>query len=230
MGGGKTGVRYFSGLDLGQVSDFTALAVLERTTAPDAQGRLAVHLACRHLQRWQLGTGYPEIVASLQEMFGKPPLSGSTLCIDATGVGRPVGDTVRGAGHVAASRPVVITARHGVTAGQGGARHVPKIHLVGVLQSALQQRRLQIAASLPEAATLVRELETFKVKVTAAGNETFESWQERDHDDLVLAVAIAAWEATRGGVGWDVVHQFNREIREGEDGPSQPFWVSRDKD
>jgi hypothetical protein len=30
-----------------------------------------------------------------------------------------------------------------------------------------------------------------------AGNETFESWRERDHDDLVFAVALACWWADR---------------------------------
>ena len=30
-----------------------------------------------------------------------------------------------------------------------------------------------------------------------SGNETFESWRERDHDDLVLAVALAAWLGER---------------------------------
>jgi hypothetical protein len=33
------------------------------------------------------------------------------------------------------------------------------------------------------------------VKITEELNETFESWRERDHDDLVLAVALAAWAA-----------------------------------
>jgi hypothetical protein len=28
--------------------------------------------------------------------------------------------------------------------------------------------------------------------------ETLESWRERDHDDLVMAVALAAWVAERG--------------------------------
>jgi hypothetical protein len=47
----------------------------------------------------------------------------------------------------------------------------------------------------PETKILVRELGTFSVKITSAANETFESWRERDHDDLVLAVALAAWGA-----------------------------------
>jgi hypothetical protein len=37
----------------------------------------------------------------------------------------------------------------------------------------------------------------FQVKITAAGNETFESWRERDHDDMVLAVVLACWAASR---------------------------------
>jgi hypothetical protein len=43
------------------------------------------------------------------------------------------------------------------------------------------------------AATLVEELLAFQVRVTAAANETFGAWREGRHDDLVLAVAVAAW-------------------------------------
>jgi hypothetical protein len=70
---------------------------------------------------------------------------------------------------------------------------VPKKELVASLQVLLQTRRLKVAKTLPEAATLVRELETFRVKVTEAANETFGAWREGQHDDLVLAVALAAW-------------------------------------
>jgi hypothetical protein len=49
---------------------------------------------------------------------------------------------------------------------------------------------------------LVKELDNFKVKVTVAANETFESWREKDHDDLVLATAIAAWLGERTGLPW----------------------------
>ncbi len=46
--------------------------------------------------------------------------------------------------------------------------------------------------------------ELLDVKVTLAGNEQFESWRERDHDDLVLAVALALYEGSRPG-GYAVV-------------------------
>ena len=48
------------------------------------------------------------------------------------------------------------------------------------------------------APVLSRELTTFKVRVTPAGNEVFGAWRERDHDDLVLAVALCVWYGERG--------------------------------
>jgi hypothetical protein len=41
----------------------------------------------------------------------------------------------------------------------------------------------------------MRELGTFTVRITEAGNESFEAWREKDRDDLVLAVALACWAA-----------------------------------
>ena len=78
--------------------------------------------------------------------------------------------------------------------------HVSKKQLVSVVQAALQTRRLKVAPTLAEAKTLQRELSTFKVKVSlASATESFEAWRERDHDDLVLAVALAVWHVERGG-------------------------------
>ena len=76
---------------------------------------------------------------------------------------------------------------------EAGSLHVPKKELIGTLQLLLQTRRLQVARSLTDAAVLMKELENYRIKVTAARNETFESWREGQHDDLALAVAMAAW-------------------------------------
>jgi hypothetical protein len=65
--------------------------------------------------------------------------------------------------------------------------------LVGTLQVLLQTRRLRIADSLPDAPVLVRELGAFRSAPPVLRGESFETWRERDHDDLVLAVAVAAW-------------------------------------
>lgn len=75
-----------------------------------------------------------------------------------------------------------------------GVRLVPRKELVGTLQLLLQARRLKVSPALPEAQTLVAELMKFKAKPTTATDDTLESWREGPHDDLVLAVTMAAWE------------------------------------
>jgi hypothetical protein len=80
---------------------------------------------------------------------------------------------------------------------------VAKKELVSALQGLLQSRRLSIASTLPDTALLVKELETFKAKVTLAQAETLEDWRERPHDDLVLALAIAAWLGEKALPGLD---------------------------
>jgi hypothetical protein len=210
---------YLAGLDLGQANDFTALAILERTrdrtdqavetfgvtpcwtglaTAPRvARTQQASRAAVRHLERFPLGTPYPVICERLVQLFAQPPLMGATLVVDQTGVGRAVVDMICRARPRATLRPITITGGHSVVA-EGPGWHVPKKELVGVLQVLLQSRRLQVSSRLAMAPLLVTEFENFRVKVTASANETFEAWRERDHDDLVLAVALAAWVGERG--------------------------------
>jgi hypothetical protein len=192
---------HFLGLDLGQAQDPTALVVIERRFWPGLSSR--PQYWCRHLQRWQLGTPYPEIVRDMTKLSsaigpnGLPVLPGATLVIDGTGVGRAVVDMFRCVPELARRiMPVIITAGH-ATAYEGGAWHVPKKELVGVLQVLIQTGRLKVAKSLPDAPILTKELLNFKVKITTAGNETFEAWRERDHDDLVLGLAVALWYAEK---------------------------------
>jgi hypothetical protein len=77
-----------------------------------------------------------------------------------------------------------------MTVAEDGSHHVPKKELVTALQLVLQGRRLRIACGLAEAPALVRELQRFQVRVTAAAHETFGAWGEGQHDDLVLAVRV----------------------------------------
>ncbi len=60
---------------------------------------------------------------------------------------------------------------------------------------------MKIAAALPEAETLLRELEGFRVRISAAGHDTYGAWQDGAHDDLVLAVALACWYGEHEGTG-----------------------------
>ncbi len=183
----------FSGLDLGQASDFSAIVVVERTQRFVWTKPLYFYFV-KYIHRWQLGTSYPTIVADLKAMYESPFLTGSTLAIDRTGVGRGVSDMVKASGIKAKCKPYSITA--GSKPGDGT---VPKKDLVAAVQVPLQEDRLKFAESLALTPILCTELEHFRVKVTADRNETFEAWREKDHDDLVLALALALYIGRNNG-------------------------------
>ena len=123
-----------------------------------------------------------------------PELKGkASLVIDATGVGPAVTDifTMRG-------RSFKAVKIHGGDAESraGGTYRVPKRNLVSALQAALQTGTLKIASSLVLAEVLRQELLNFRIKVNiATGHDSYEHWREGDHDDLVLAAALAVWSA-----------------------------------
>ncbi len=179
-------MSFILGLDLGQSHDYTALAILERRDG----GAYEI----RHLHRFPLGTSYPAIVDHVADLLRRPPLRGyMPVVVDATGVGAPVVDLLRRCG--LAPEMVEIHGGAGVSRGDDGSYRVPKRDLASVVAVLLQGGRLRVAAALHEAQTLVAELLAFRAKVTIAGHDTFEALRERDHDDLVLAVALACWYA-----------------------------------
>lgn len=180
--------RLVCGLDIGQARDPTAFSVLE---ASDDYRTVAV----RHLEQFPLGLPYPEYVRMTAERVRSPQLRGCTLVIDHTGVGRPVYDMF-----VAARlAPIGIT----ITGGEKASRksrlyRVPKRDIAAAVLMLMQSRRMVIARAIPHAPVLVQELLNFRVKVTAAGNDTYEAWREGDHDDLVLSVGCASWYLLNG--------------------------------
>jgi hypothetical protein len=190
--------RYFVGLDLAQASEYTALAVLERPVIllrePPEKRRPAYSL--RHLQRFPLGTHYSAIGAAVRQLLNLPSLVGADLVVDQTGVGRAVVNLLADDWRDRVTYtfwPITITAGHEATIGSSGELQIPKMELVGVLQVLLQTRRLGVARTLPHAAVLVAELEDFQMKAPTLKPDMFESWREGPHDDLVFAVALAAW-------------------------------------
>jgi hypothetical protein len=197
-------VSFYVGLDLGQAADYTAISVVEKTEDQDV-----APLHVRHLERPPLGTYYPEIVERVKELVSNPPLiqtgynwqSGRNevhrpeLVVDATGVGRPVVDMLRREGLSFA--PALITGGD-IEHHDNGFYKVPKRNLVSAVQIALQSGRLKIAEELALAETLRKELLNFRIKVNiSTAHNSYEAWREGDHDDLVLATALACWKAAR---------------------------------
>jgi hypothetical protein len=206
-------VRTFLGLDLGQAHDYTAIAVLEKFVRTRQVTRIVrdyrgideprieletfpARYALRHLERPRLGTSYPAVVERVRALLATPQLRGKTsLVLDYTGVGRPVFDMFRREGLERV--PILLHGGVSVTR-EGGAWRVPKRDLVGALLVLFGEGRLDISRRMPEAPTLVRELENFKMKINpVTSSDSYSAWREQDNDDLVLATACAAWYGER---------------------------------
>jgi hypothetical protein len=157
----------------------------------------------RQLVQGRLHHARVESLADLQgvvTLLGNLLWSGLTLAMDQIGVGRAVEEMLTDAlrGRVSCLfYPITITAGDTVTSHESGGLHVPKKELVGTLLMLLQSRRLRVSPALPQAAMLARKLAAFQVKVSTSAVEEMDSWREGTHDDLVLAVAVAAWLGER---------------------------------
>lgn len=207
--------EYYIGVDLGQVSDYTTVAIVERSVRGTTY-----HYECLGLMRAALGTSYPAIVERLQAVAISDELrpfrrslgrdgrerierSPDPVCVvDATGVGIAVVDMILRSRIAARCVPLTITSggtpRIDTWGGaRGGPPHhyTPKKDLVGCVQALLQGGRLRFVPGLALAGALKQELFEFKVRVTASANEIFGAWREGTHDDLVLAISIACFVA-----------------------------------
>lgn len=152
---------------------------------------------------------YPDIAEKVRRLKAEEKLRGSTyhransvwtesyptVVVDRTGVGPAVTDLLKksGVSHVGVS----ITAGNRETIERGGY-NVPKRNLVSALQVAFSTGRLKIAKGLALATVLKEELLNFKLKINVAtGHDSYGAWRENEHDDLVLAAALAVWAADR---------------------------------
>jgi hypothetical protein len=189
---------YDKGLSAGWISPaaLTAYRAGLALRLSENYGRPAeVPLAVRHLERFELGTKYTDVVDRVAALVRSEPLRNmpAILLVDKTGVGAAVLDSFTQAG----IGTVAVTLHGGSSVNRDPQRagfRVPKRDLVTVTQVLLQNGRLRVASDLPEAETLKRELLNFRMKIDPkTAHDSYEHWRENDHDDLVLAVSMAAW-------------------------------------
>ena len=215
-------MAYFIGVELGQVSDVTAVSVVESQTLPflrsektrsgnwvsvdpiyqapdgsETREHPPVTFALRHLERIPAGVSYPEIVSRVESLHRQ--LKSPAVILDATGVGKAAVELFRRSSF---SLSVFTLVAGDQVVQDGGSYRIPKRDVISTTQVLLQTGRLKIARSLPHASLLARELVKFRFKVTAKTPEDALDWREGPDDDLVLALAIAAWQAERNpGLG-----------------------------
>jgi hypothetical protein len=191
-------MSYYVGLDLGQSADYTALAVIE--DAPDQTGEGARELHLRYLERYPLKTPYNVVADNVLALVGRLREHSSFgglphLLVDNTGVGKAACDLLRE--RLLTFEPVTITGGEKATRADGEWR-VPKKDLVAALEVPFHTGVLKVAAGLDLWPALRGELLNFRRKVSLkTGHDSYEHWRETDHDDLVLAAALASWGAAR---------------------------------
>jgi hypothetical protein len=206
------------GVSFGRRWERTGIAVLERVHVPtgekyvESRGgwphfveRLQVEYHVRHLERHGPAARYTSINQRVVEMVRELP-SDVFVIVDVTGTGSPIWQRLRGDlktelnGGYKRVKPGVFKVsglQGGVARGADNMISVPRGDLVTTMQLLLETGRFKVARDLDLASTLQDEMLDFKIKVDRSGKEDLQAWREGSHDDLVLAVATAAWAGER---------------------------------
>lgn len=198
-------MQYFLGVDFGSQQDYTALALIRRhevvKTSQNVAGiitqeDLKIEYQLIFLERIQLGTAYHLIIERVKAILRDEDMRGEIMVIpDATGVGIPIIQMMRRSG---VSPMVGITIHGGASVSRNEyGYNVPKRDLVSSLVMVVQSKRMKIASDIKYRAQLVHEMQSFTMKTTTSGSDTYEALMEKDHDDLVMAVSMAIWYAER---------------------------------
>jgi hypothetical protein len=217
--------QFSIGVDLGQAGDFTAIVICRlhdqiegedgRPAGLTNQGQFSLRRGPAissvfdvvRIERTR-GTSYSEIAERVVELVNGPHLLTvrsemrikPALAVDPTGTGRPVVDELRKRG----LNPEAIQLTAGTTAAHSnGYYNVPKRDLTTQLIVAFQNGWVRIAEGVDHAEQLKHELLNYRWKVKLdTGNETLEAWRERDHDDIVLGLAMAVQAGVRPRSAW----------------------------
>lgn len=154
-------VNYVMGVDLARINDYTVLIVMDRTS------RHVVHFERFNQISWELQ--YRRIIDVAKRYR-------AIVCMDSTGVGDPIVQTIQTAGIN------VIPYTIG-----GSAR---KQQLIDKLRVNVEKQRVSFPLILP----LKRELENYEYQTTPSGAVKF-SAPPGQHDDCVISLALANWIA-----------------------------------
>jgi hypothetical protein len=198
---------FYVGLDLGQSADYTALAVVQVVKVAEQPGKISSSLHLRHLERYTLRTPYTSIADGVAALMRSEQLNRdeydpsrrrtaratTQLYVDKTGVGAGVTDLLKAKGLY--FTPITIHGGEKVHR-EGWTYNVPKKDLVAALEVPFDTGTLKVAEGLKLWPTLKAELLNFRRKQNQkTAHISFEHWREGDHDDLVLACALACWGA-----------------------------------
>lgn len=195
--------HFIIGASLGTGMQPTAIAVLEQEVLKSRDWPVETGaLRLRYLDRLALDVTYPQIVAEIAGMLEAPEIKDQEQCgesdvvLDLTGCGHAVVELFE-RDRIEPMRVWIVGAGRQEEQVSHGTWHIPKVELIGVLRVLYEAGRLKMAKDLPLVQTLLDELRAFKMKPPRIDPNDPESWREGQFDDLIFAVALTVWRASR---------------------------------
>jgi hypothetical protein len=191
------------GLELGQRSDFSALATID--LVEDITSRLdpvtfAFHRSTkfrlRNVHRIPPGLAYAEFPARVRESAVQPPPGHfgprprSVLAVDAAGPGGLVIQLLRQAQLECGILPATITGGEMGAPMPGGMYSVTRRELVSLLHLSIENQMLVFPAGMPLKDELIAGIAASKIN----GNQS-------EFDDMAIAIALALWASTKSHPG-----------------------------
>ncbi len=189
----------------------TAISVLEQEVLKGERWSAeSGALRLRHLERVPLEENYLKTVERITKLLEAPEIKDGEKCgkadvvLDVTGSGRAIVELFERA----EITPIVaiITGAGVLEEEIDDVWRLPKIELVGLLRVAYEAGRFKMAKSLDLVPALLDELRGFKMRSPRIDPNDPESWREAEFDDLVFAVALACWRASRNVPTPQIIH------------------------
>lgn len=159
--------NYYAGVDFGKHQDYSTVAIVKKENS-------TIQLV--YLHEFELGTAYTAVINHLVRAQQKFQLQ-DTL-VDQTGLGEPVLDELKAQGFTNA-RGLTFTVK-------------TKEELLTTLKLAMEQKRLK----LPYNRRLCQQINEQQYEYSRSGHLQF-SHPEGSHDDMLWALSLAVWAATR---------------------------------
>jgi hypothetical protein len=177
---------FFIGLSLGDAGQPTGVVAVERRAERDVDGFLLnPTYTIPNFKSYPPETSYRRITTEVIANLERAP-KGTCLVIDRTAVGDQI------VAEIGCLVPAHASCNQFRVAPD---RATSRANLIAVVRVLLEKKNLKINAELAETALLLRELRSFGKRPLLSTPDPF-AWRVREHDDLVLAAAIALWYAS----------------------------------
>jgi hypothetical protein len=195
---------YFIGVDLGgRKRDPSAIAVVN---VRQELGRRAYIVAKLH--RFSISMIYSDIATKLVKVMQGLQAEAAKnerhamieFAIDATGLGSPICDIIQDTFEKKGMYPTLnrVYLTGGINTTEGAEYleyHVPKGQLISGLLAAFDSKTLFMTGQSKELAQIVTELQEFEIHITESGRDHYEDRGKGHHSDLLIALALACWNA-----------------------------------